>query len=63
MKTAAVVIDEWKLSIFKKQLDKAGYAYTEHPGMSANTLLLRVKYNWVHELQPIIEAANEECRK
>jgi len=61
MKTAGVVIDDWKLQIFKKHLDAAGYAYTEHPGITEDTLTLRVKYEWVAELKPIIEAANKEC--
>ena len=63
MKTAGVVIDDWKLPIFKKHLDAAGYTYTEHPGVTSKTLTLRVTYKWVSELKPIIEAANAECRK
>lgn len=62
MKIAGVVIDDWKLPIFKRHLDGAGYKYTEHPGVTHGTLTLRVNYAWVSELKPIIEAANEECR-
>lgn len=62
MKTAGVVIDEWKLQIFKRHLDGAGCKYTEHPGITQGTLTLIVEYEWVSELKPIIEAANEECR-
>lgn len=61
MKTAGVVIDEWKLPIFKKHIDASGYSYTEHPGVTKDTLMLRVKYEWVADLKPIIEAANTEC--
>lgn len=61
-KTAAVAIDDWKLPVFKRHLDAAGYAYTEHPGITRGTLLLRVKYAWVGRLKPIIQAANDECR-
>ncbi len=61
MSTGAVFIDSWKLPIFRKHLDAAGYSYTEHPGITANTLTLRVKYKWVANLKPIIEAANKEC--
>lgn len=60
-KVAGVVIDSWKLAIFKKHLDAAGYQYTEHPGITSDTLVLRVKYEWVAELKPIVEAANAEC--
>lgn len=63
MNTAGVVIDDWKLPVFKKHLDTAGYSYTEHPGITKGTLTLKVKYEWVADLKQIIEAANEECRK
>ena len=61
MKTAAVFLDSWKLPTFKKHLDAAGYSYTEQPGITAGTLTLHVKYEWVASLKPIIEAANKEC--
>lgn len=61
MKKAAVAIDDWKLPTFKKHLGDAGYSYTEHPGVTKDTLLLQVQYEWVADLQPIIEAANKEC--
>jgi hypothetical protein len=62
MKTAGVVIDVWKLAIFKKHLDAAGYSYMEDAGPIKGTMVLRVKYEWVHALQPVVAAANEECR-
>lgn len=62
MKTAGVVIDSWKLPTFKKHLDAAGYTYTEHPGITRGTLTLKVQYEWVAILKPIIEAANAECQ-
>jgi hypothetical protein len=61
MKTAGVCIDPWKLEIFKKHLDEAGYQYKEFPGEEMT--VLQVKYEWVHKLQPIIEAANAECAR
>lgn len=62
-KTAAVAIDEYKLPTFKKHLDDGGYKYTVHPGLTADTLTLRVEYEWVAKLLPVIEAANAESRK
>ncbi len=62
MKTAAVVLDSWKLPIFEKHLKAAGYKYTNvGDGLSAGTITLRVEYEWVAELKPIIEAAQKEC--
>lgn len=60
-KKAAVGLDDWKLPIFKKHLDAAGYKYEEPVQFTAGTLVLKVHYKWVHELQPIIEAAQKEC--
>jgi hypothetical protein len=63
MKTAAVVIDSWKLATFKRHLSGAGFDFTEQPGITPDTLILNVKYEWVAKLQPVIEAANKECRQ
>ena len=62
MKIAGVVIDDWKLPIFRRHLDAVGYKYTEHPGITPNTLTLKVKCEWVHKLQMTVKAANDECR-
>ena len=61
MKTAVVVIDSWKLPYFQRHLDEANFTYTEHAGITSGTLTLRVQYEWVSDLSPIIEAANKEC--
>ncbi len=61
MKTAAVFIDSWKLPIFKKHLEESKYSYTEHAGITKDTLKLSVSYDWIANLKPIIEAANAEC--
>lgn len=63
MSKAAVVIDSWKLEIFEKHLKEAGYTYKILSGLSQNSLTLQVDYEWVAKLQPIIEAAQEECAK
>jgi hypothetical protein len=60
-KKAAVVFDDWKLPIFKKHLDAAGYKYEESVPFTPDTLVLKVHYEWAHKLTPIIEAANREC--
>ena len=62
MKTAAVAIDAWKLAIFKRHLDAAGYSYTEGPGLTPDTLFLKVKTDLIAPLQRVIEAAQKECK-
>lgn len=63
MKKAGVVIDAWKLPIFKKHLDAAGYTFTQKEGPTAKCLTLIVMYEWVAALKPVIEAANAECAR
>lgn len=63
MKTAAIILDDWKLAIFKRHLDKAGFKYTEHPGVTAKTLLLKVSYEWTADLAPVVAAANNEAAR
>lgn len=60
-KVAGVCIDAWKLPIFREHLDAAGYKYEEPVPFLDDTLTLRVYYEWVKDLQPIIEAAQKEC--
>ena len=59
---AGVVIDSWKLKIFKKHLEEAGYSYTEHRGLTSGTMLLKVTARSAHQLQPIIDAAQLACK-
>ncbi len=61
MKTAAVIIDSWKLPIFSKHLRDASFSYDTAPGMTVNTITLKVAYEWVAKLQQVIEAAQKEC--
>lgn len=64
MKTAGIVIDDWKLAIFKRHLDKAALSYTEtSPGLTIGTTLLRVACNWASEVAPVVEAAERECQQ
>lgn len=61
MKTAAIVIEDWKLATFSRHLSQAGYKFTEHKGLASGILTLKVEYEWVAKLQPIVEAASNEC--
>lgn len=63
MKTAAIVIDSWKLEIYKKVLTEYGFVYTVVNGIGEGTMLLRVEYTFVRDLQPVVEKANLECAK
>jgi hypothetical protein len=60
-KVAGVVIDDWKLPIFLRHLDAAGFTYEDPVPFMPGTLTLRVHFQWVSKLQPIIEDAEREC--
>lgn len=62
MMMAGVAIESWKLAIFKRHLDAAKYEYTEHPGVTADTLFLKVKTADVMALQEVLKAAQRECK-
>jgi len=61
---AAIVIDTWKLAIFKKGLKKSGYTFTKGKGLTPDSLVLTVKYEdyqALDKLKPIIAKINTEC--
>lgn len=60
-KKAAVCVDDWKLPVFRRRLDAAGYKYEEPVPFTTGTSILTVYCEWVHEVQPVIEAAQREC--
>jgi len=61
MKKAGIMLDSWKLKIFKKHLDKAGYTYKKHPGLTANTVTLKVETDDLQRLQTVLQDAQGEC--
>lgn len=63
MKKAGIVIDAWKLSIFKKTLDAEGYTYSEHKGPMAGCITLMVETDSIAKLQPIVKRMNQEATK
>lgn len=62
MKTAGIAIDNWKLPIFRRRLKGAGFEFTEHPGLTRDAMILKVKTERVAPLQKVVEAAQLECK-
>ena len=58
---AGIAIDKWKLPVFAKHLATAGYSYTEHAGVTDDTLMLKVETNDLEALGSVAQAANDEC--
>lgn len=63
MQTAGVVIEPWKLPIFKKHLHAAGLTFTQEAGPVKNTLLLKIRCKSAIGIKPIIAAAHEETQR
>lgn len=63
MKTAGVVIDKWKLATFEKHLKAAGFTYVVEKGITPDTHTLKVLYNHLDKLRPVVEAAQAECKR
>jgi hypothetical protein len=63
MKKVGVVLDEYKLPVFKRILDAAGYSYTEQKGPVKKTILLQVQCDFIGNLKPFIEQAERESKK
>ncbi len=56
-----IEIDAWKLRIFWVHLNRAGYTFTQGPGVTSNTLMLYVETDDVTSLHKVIKLANQEC--
>jgi hypothetical protein len=60
---AAVAIDEWKLLIFKKALDKKGYKYTKHQTEVPQVLILKVEYEDLGKLTAIVRKTDKKAAR
>ena len=61
MKTAGIVLDDWKIHIFKKHLDEHKFKYKQFSGPMKGCITLKVETKTITELQPVIQAANDEA--
>lgn len=61
---AGVALEKWKLPIFKRLLDQAGFTYTEHNGLTPDAAWLKVDVSAerMQTLQTVIRNAQHECR-
>jgi hypothetical protein len=59
---AGIVVDDWKLPVFRKRLTEAGFTYTDAGGLTHDTTVLTVRTDDVPSLQKVIERCQTECR-
>lgn len=58
-----IAVDNWKLSVFRKRLRKAGYAYEDGGALTGDTTLLTVETSDVLALKKVLEKCQDECRR
>lgn len=63
MKTAGIAIDDWKLTIFKRHLQQAGYSVKNAGPLTNGTLLLQVHTTNLEALGEVVKAANTEAAR
>lgn len=60
---AGIVLDDWKLPVFRRRLTAAGFQYSDAGGLTINTTVLIVVTSDMAGLKKVIEAAQNECEK
>lgn len=61
MKKVGITIDEWKLPIFERHLETAGFAFRNAGRLVAGTLFLTVQTDETERLGEVVRAAAEEA--
>lgn len=64
-KKAGVVVDDWKLPVFRKRLEEGGFTYEDRGAGPGATTILMVPFEPHHaaKLTALVTAANLECAK
>ncbi len=61
---AAVVVDDWKLPVFRRCLTEAGYTYADAgEGVTPATTILHVQFTDQAALTKVLEGAADECKR
>jgi hypothetical protein len=60
---AGIAVDDWKLPVFRKLLEEAGYEYNDGGQLTPGTTLLTVETNDMLALKAVLEKCQAECRK
>ena len=63
MQKAGIMLDDWKLPIFKKSLDDAGFQYEQSPGITEDTILLTVETDDLYALSLVVKKMNDKAAK
>lgn len=59
---AAIVVDDYKLPVFRRRLGESGYQFEEAAGVTADTKTLTVQTENLTALAEVVKAANRESK-
>lgn len=60
---AGIVVDNYKLPVFRKRLTEAGYTYTNAGAFTGDTTILHVETDNAIKLHALLKRCQAECRK
>jgi hypothetical protein len=60
---AGIAVDDWKLPVFRRVLDEAGYTYKDGGGFAGNCTMLLVETESSLLLAAVVAKANAECER
>lgn len=58
---AGIAVDNWKLPVFRRMLDKAGYEYSDVGALTADATLLTIETDNILALKKVLEQCQAEC--
>ncbi|MAC12959.1 MAG: hypothetical protein CMN74_12245 [Sphingorhabdus sp.] len=58
-----IVVDDWKLPVFRRRLREAGYTYADGGEFTAGTTLLTVETDDALKLKTVLEKCQRECAR
>ena len=58
---AGILVDDWKLPVFRRLLTAGGYTYVDGGAPSPDVTLLTVETSDVLKLKDVVEACQREC--
>lgn len=61
MKTAAIILDSWKLPIFERHLQQSGYTVAFKGQLNKDSTLLKIATTSLEALAQVVKAANTEA--
>lgn len=58
---AGIAVDDWKLPVFRKRLEEAGFTYADAGALTAGTTMLTVETDDAIRLAAVVARCQAEC--